>query len=126
MPNIGPCCAGGKIRFGVIEDLEAAFKKCGSQIAAFLIEPVQGHAGCLPAPDEYLIRVRELCTQYNILFIADEIQGGLGRSGSLLSYESSGIKPDMVILGKSLSGGLYPMSAVLGMKEVMDSVEPGQ
>lgn len=126
MPNVGPSCTGDIIRFGVIEDLEKALQKCGPQIAAFLIEPVQGHAGCLPATDDYLRRVRDLCTRHNVLFIADDIQGGLGRSGTLLSYESSGIKPDMVILGKSLSGGFYPISAVLGTREVMDSVDPGQ
>lgn len=126
MPNVGPYCTGDVVRFGVIEDLERAFRKSGEHIAAFLIEPVQGHAGCLAPPDEYLVRVRELCTQHNILFIADEIQAGLGRTGHFLSYQSAGIKPDMVILGKSLSGGMYPMSAVLGTSEVMDSIEPGQ
>jgi ornithine--oxo-acid transaminase len=126
MPNVGPYCAGNEIRFGVIEDLEQAFRTHGNEIAAFLVECVQGHAGCFAAPDEYLVQVRELCDKYNVLFIADEIQGGLGRSGRLFSYESAGIKPDMVIVGKSLSGGMYPISAVLGTATVMDSIDPGQ
>lgn len=126
MPNVGPFCAGDEVRFGVIEDLERAFERHGDQIAAFLIECVQGHAGCIAAPDEYLVRVRQLCDQYRVLFIADEIQAGLGRTGAMFSYESSGIRPDIVIIGKSLSGGLYPMSAVLGTKDAMDSIDPGQ
>ncbi|KAL3474418.1 pyridoxal phosphate-dependent transferase [Aspergillus californicus] len=126
MPNIGPHCAGNTIRFGHIEDLEEAFTKCGSRIAAFLVECVQGHAGCLAPPDEYLVAVRELCTKHNVLFIADEIQAGLGRTGHLFSYMSANIKPDMVIVGKSLSGGLYPISAVVGTKSAMGGIEPGQ
>ncbi|EEA21342.1 hypothetical protein TMatcc_009257 [Talaromyces marneffei ATCC 18224] len=126
MPNVGPYCAGNAIRFGVIEDLEEAFTKCGSRIAAFLVECVQGHAGCLAPTDEYLKAVRELCSKHNILFIADEIQAGLGRTGYLFSYESANIKPDMVILGKSISGGMYPISAVLGTTNAMGAIEPGQ
>lgn len=113
------------MRFGNIEDLERAFKKCGPEIAAFMTECVQGNAGCLPAEDAYLVRVRELCTEYNVLLIADEIRAGLGRAGYLMFYQKSGIKPDLVSLGKSLSGGMYPMSMVLGMKDVMGSVSPG-
>lgn len=126
MPNVGPYCTGEPVRFGVAEDLERAFKKCGPQIAGFMVEPVQGHAGCLPGSDEYLIEIRRLCTKYNVLLIADEIQAGLGRAGSLLSFQTSGIKPDMVVLGKSLSGGTYPISGVVGTDEVMTSLEPGQ
>ncbi|KAL3462165.1 pyridoxal phosphate-dependent transferase [Aspergillus heterothallicus] len=126
MPNIGPYCAGNTIHFGRIEDLEEAFERCGPRIAAFLIECVQGHAGCLAPTDEYLVAVRDLCTKYNVLFIADEIQAGLGRSGLLFSYMSANIRPDMVVVGKSLSGGLYPISAVLGTKEAMGGIEPGQ
>ncbi|KAH8899044.1 putative ornithine aminotransferase [Thozetella sp. PMI_491] len=126
MPNVGPFCAGNEVRFGSIEDLEQAFQSHGSQTAAFLVECVQGHAGCLAPPDGYIERVRELCDQYNVLFIADEIQAGLGRTGRLFSYEHAGIKPDMVIIGKSLSGGFYPISAVLGTRRAMDSIEPGQ
>ncbi|KAL2823569.1 pyridoxal phosphate-dependent transferase [Aspergillus cavernicola] len=126
MPNIGPHCAGNTIRFGHIEDLEEAFNKSGSRIAAFVIECVQGHAGCLAATDEYLVAVRQLCTKHNVLFIADEIQAGLGRTGHLFSYMSADVKPDLVVLGKSLSGGLYPISAVIGTKEAMGGIEPGQ
>ncbi|KAI1781521.1 putative ornithine aminotransferase [Hypoxylon cercidicola] len=126
MPNVGPYCTGEPIRFGVVEDLERAFQKCGPQIAGFMVEPVQGHAGCIPASDEYLVEIRRLCTKYNVLLIADEIQAGLGRAGSFLSFQTSGIKPDMVVLGKSLSGGMYPISGVLGTNEVMTSIKPGQ
>ncbi|KAH8168708.1 aminotransferase class-III domain-containing protein [Sarocladium implicatum] len=126
MPNIGPYCTGDAIRFGIIEDLEKAFKSHGDRIAAYIVEPVQGHAGCIAASDEYLVAVRDLCTRYNILFIADEIQGGLGRAGSLFSYQTSGVKPDMVILGKSLSGGLYPVSGVIGTEDALSGLEAGQ
>ncbi|KAH7303955.1 putative ornithine aminotransferase [Stachybotrys elegans] len=126
MPNVGPYCTGAVIRFGVVEDLEKAFKTHGDRIAAYIVEPVQGHAGCIAASDEYLVAVRDLCNKYRILFIADEIQGGLGRAGSLFSYQSSGVKPDMVVLGKSLSGGLYPVSGIIGTEDAMSGLEAGQ
>jgi ornithine--oxo-acid transaminase len=126
MPNVGPYCTGNVIRFGVVEDLEKAFAAQGDKIAAYIVEPVQGHAGCIAASDEYLVAVRDLCTKYRVLFIADEIQGGLGRAGSLFSYQSSGVKPDMVVLGKSLSGGLYPVSGIVGTEEAMSGLEAGQ
>lgn len=126
MPNVGPSCAGMPVRFGEIDDLKRAFEKCGPQIAAFMIEPVQGHAGCLPPPEDYLRQVRELCTIHNVLLIADEIQAGLGRTGAFLSNTPYDMKPDMVVLGKSMSGGLYPISAVLGTNEVMTTIEVGQ
>ncbi|KAL5342928.1 ornithine aminotransferase car2 [Aspergillus crustosus] len=126
MPNIGPHCAGNTINFGSIEDLEEAFTRSGPRIAAFLVECVQGHAGCLSPTEGYLVAVRDLCRKHNVLFMADEIQAGLGRTGHLFSYMSAKVKPDIVILGKSLSGGLYPISAVLGTTEAMGGVEPGQ
>ncbi|KAH8652673.1 putative ornithine aminotransferase [Tricladium varicosporioides] len=128
MPNIGPSCAGNIVRFGVIGDLELAFSTCGPQIAAFMLEPVQGNSpvGILPAPSGYLTAVHQLCKKYNILLICDEIQSGLGRAGYLMSYEREEIMPDLAILGKSLSGGVYPVSMVAGRAEVMDVVSAGQ
>jgi ornithine--oxo-acid transaminase len=126
MPNVGPYCTGDVVRFGVLEDLEKAFKEHGDKIAAYIVEPVQGHAGCIAASDEYLVGVRDLCTKYKVLFVADEIQGGLGRAGSLFSYQTAGVKPDVVVLGKSLSGGLYPVSGVIGSEDAMSGLEPGQ
>ncbi|KAF1999213.1 PLP-dependent transferase [Amniculicola lignicola CBS 123094] len=113
MSNVGPQYASISVRFRAIEDLEC------TSIA-------RGHAGYLAPSDAYLVRVRELCDRYNILLISDEVQAGLGRTGHLLSYQSAGIKLDVVVLGKSLSGGTYPISAVLGRKEVMTSLEAGQ
>lgn len=126
MPNIGPYCAGNEVRFNVIEDLEKAFQIRGHEIAGFMIEAIQGQNGCQPASNEYLLQVRELCNRYNVLFICDEIQSGLGRSGEWFSYQASGVKPDMVVLGKSLSGGLFPISGVSGKKEAMDCLTGDQ
>ena len=126
MPGIGSDCTGHAIRYGEIDDVRKAFSSHGSDIAAFMLECVQGGAGSLPASKEYLQELAALCKQHNILLIAEEIQCGLGRAGAMLAYEPAGIKPDLVVLGKSLSGGLYPVSAVLGRREIMDSVAPSQ
>jgi ornithine--oxo-acid transaminase len=91
----------------------------------FLVEPIQGEAGVkIPAAD-YLTRVREICSQHNVIFCADEIQTGLGRTGKLFCYEHAGIRPDMVVLGKALSGGLYPISAIACDSEIMQVFNPG-
>ncbi|CAH0727527.1 unnamed protein product, partial [Brenthis ino] len=94
-------------------------------VAAFMVEPIQGEAGVLIPDDGYLKKVRELCTKYNVLWIADEVQTGLGRTGKLLAVEHEGVKPDILILGKALSGGVLPVSAVLANNNVMDVITPG-
>ncbi|KAJ2948073.1 hypothetical protein O0L34_g9872 [Tuta absoluta] len=94
-------------------------------VCAFMVEPIQGEAGTVVPDDGYLRKVRELCTKYNVLWISDEVQTGLGRTGKLLAVDHEGVRPDIVILGKALSGGVMPVSAVLGNKEVMSVLTPG-
>lgn len=127
LPSVGPQCPvkGSVIRYGEIDDLELAFKTHGERIAGFLVEPIQGEAGVVVPPADYLPKVRELCTKYNVLFIADEIQTGIARTGRMLCVEHSNIKPDAVLLGKAISGGVYPVSCVLSSHEIMSCFEPG-
>jgi ornithine--oxo-acid transaminase len=105
--------------------LRAAFEAAGPNLAAFLVEPIQGEAGIVVPDVDYLQEARALCDKHNVLLICDEIQTGIARTGKLLCHEWSGIKPDMVLLGKAISGGMYPVSCVLGRKDVMLTVEPG-
>jgi ornithine--oxo-acid transaminase len=93
--------------------------------AAVLIEPIQGEAGVVVPPDGYLRRIRQLCDAHNVLFVTDEIQTGLGRTGKLMAYEHEGIRPDVAILGKALGGGVYPVSAVVASDEVLGVFHPG-
>ncbi|KAG5657916.1 hypothetical protein KAF25_007949 [Fusarium avenaceum] len=102
-----------------------AFEAAGANLAAFIVEPIQGDAGVIVADDEYLQYARALCDQNNVLLICDEIQTGIGRTGKFLGHYWSGIKPDLVLLGKTMTGGMYPVSCVLGNDEVMLTVEPG-
>lgn len=97
-----------------------------SHVAAFMVEPIQGEAGVVIPADGYLQKVRELCTQYNVLFIADEIQTGLARTGKMLACDHENVRPDILILGKALSGGLLPVSAVLADDDVMLNIRPGE
>ncbi|KIM57552.1 hypothetical protein SCLCIDRAFT_1132814 [Scleroderma citrinum Foug A] len=108
------------IPYGVIEDLERALDLHGKHVAAFLVEPIQGEAGSVVPPSGYLASVRELCTKHNVLLICDEIQTGLGWTGKMLCCEHDQIRRDMVLLGKALSGGVYPVSAVLADREVIN------
>lgn len=127
VPNIG-CTIPGTDKPIVYNDKDAlreAFEKVGPTLAAFLVEPIQGEAGIVVPDDDYLQLARELCDKHNVLLICDEIQTGIARTGKLLCHEWSGIKPDMVLLGKAISGGMYPVSCVLGSKDVMLTVEPG-
>jgi ornithine--oxo-acid transaminase len=94
-------------------------------VVAFLVEPIQGEAGVMIPPAGYLREVRRLCTERNVLFIADEIQTGLGRTGAWFYCQHDGVEPDLYILGKALSGGFYPISAVVGRRDVMDVFIPG-
>jgi ornithine--oxo-acid transaminase len=106
-------------------DIEALAEAVTPNTVAFLVEPIQGEAGIvMPAPD-YLKRVRELCDEHRILLICDEVQTGFCRTGALFCHQHSGIKPDLLTLGKALGGGVYPVSAVVGTNEVMDLLRPG-
>lgn len=110
-----------KVDFGDVDALKAAINK---NTAAVLVEPIQGEAGINIPPEGYLKAIRELCDEHNVLFIADEIQAGLGRSGKLFATDWDNVKPDVYILGKAL-GGVFPISVVLADKEVLDVFTPG-
>ncbi len=122
--GFGPFAPGFKmVPFGDAGALEAAI---GPNTVAFLVEPIQGEAGVIIPPAGYLKRVRELCTQHNVILILDEIQTGLGRTGKLLAEEHDGVEADLTLIGKALSGGFYPVSAVLSNSEVMSVLHPGE
>lgn len=122
--NFGPFAPGFKtVPFGDFDALAAAID---DNTVAFLVEPIQGEAGVLIPPAGYFKRVRELCTQKNVALVLDEIQTGLGRTGKLLAQEHEEIKADLTLLGKALSGGFYPVSAVLANNDVLRVLQPGQ
>lgn len=122
--NFGPFTPGFKtIPFGDADALEQAI---GPNTVAFMVEPVQGEAGVIIPPRGYLQKVRQICTQKNVLLILDEIQTGLGRTGKLLAEEHDGIQADLTLIGKALSGGFYPVSAVLSNDAVLGLLQPGQ
>ncbi|WEJ92642.1 ornithine aminotransferase [Yamadazyma tenuis] len=126
LPKVGPYYGseGKFIRYNHIEDIEEAFKTDGPNIAAIVLESLQGEAGIYVPKDGYLQQVKRLCEEYNILYIADEVQMGAGRTGTLLSCEQDGIKPDVLVVAKSIGGGVYPTSLVLSSGEIMDCIEP--
>ena len=122
--NFGPFTPGFKIiPFGDADALAAAITP---NTVAFMVEPIQGEAGVIIPPDGYLQKVRSICSKDNVVLILDEIQTGLGRTGKLLAEEHEGIEADLTLIGKALSGGFYPISAVLSNKEVMDVLRPGE
>jgi len=118
------------LNFSIIpyDDPDALEKelKGDSNIVAYLFEPIQGEGGIRYPQEGYLKRVRELCTKYNVLMIADEIQTGLGRTGKLKCCDWEGVRPDIMTIGKSLSGGFYPISACFADKDIMDLINPGE
>ncbi len=121
--GFGPLTPGFvSIPYGDAEALEAAITP---RTAAFLVEPIQGEAGVVIPPEGYLKQVRDICSRHNMLFVADEIQTGLGRTGRLLACEHEGVRADVAILGKALGGGVYPVSVVLASKQVLGVFEPG-
>ncbi|RYP13324.1 hypothetical protein DL765_006914 [Monosporascus sp. GIB2] len=127
VPNIS-CSIPGTDKLIAFNDkaaLRDAFEAAGFNLAAFMIEPIQGDAGVIVADDDYLQEARALCDKYNVLLVCDEIQTGIARTGKLLGHYWSGIRPDMVLLGKTMTGGMYPVSCVLGSSDVMLTVEPG-
>jgi len=107
-------------------DIEALAKAITPNTAAFLVEPIQAEAGILIPPDGYLRQAEEICKKNNVLFIADEIQTGLGRTGKLFACGYEGVRPDMVVIGKSLGGGCYPVSAVVADREILGVYKPGE
>lgn len=122
--GFGPFTPGFKvIPFGDANALEEAITP---YTVGFLVEPIQGEAGVIIPPEGYLSSAREICSKQNVVLILDEIQTGLGRTGKLLAEEHSGIEADLTLVGKALSGGYYPVSAVLSNKEVMDVLQPGE
>lgn len=124
--NFGPYTAGFiKIPYDDIEALEKVITS-SKNIAGFLVEPIQGEAGVYVPTDGYLTKAKALCEANNVLFIADEVQTGVARTGQLLAVNHENVKPDVLILGKALSGGVYPVSAVLASDAVMGVIKPGQ
>ncbi len=122
--GFGPFTPGFKIiPFGDAEALEAAITP---NTVGFLVEPIQGEAGVIIPPAGYLKKIRDICTRENVVLILDEIQTGLGRTGKLLAEEHEGIEADLTLIGKALSGGFYPVSAVLSNTEVMGVLQPGE
>jgi len=106
-------------------DIEALSRAINSRTAAVLFEPIQGEAGVILPPPGYLQQIREICIQKNVLMIADEIQTGLGRTGKIFACDHEGVRPDMMIIGKALSGGFYPVSALLADRNLMELFKPG-
>ena len=124
--NFGPYTAGFiKIAYDDLDALEKAITS-SKNIAGFLVEPIQGEAGVYVPSEGYLAKAKALCEANNVLFIADEVQTGVARTGQLLAVDHENVHPDILILGKALSGGAYPVSAVLANDEVMNVIKPGQ
>ena len=122
--GFGPFTPGFEtVPFGDLEALEGALD---DETVALLVEPVQGEAGVIIPPEGYLSGARRLCADSNVLMVADEIQSGLGRTGRLLACDHEGVRPDLLLLGKALGGGIVPISAVVGTDEVLGLFEPGQ
>ncbi len=125
--NYGPFTPGFiKIPYNDISALEEVLKNDAQNIAAFLVEPIQGEAGVYVPDENFLKKASELCKKYNVLFIADEVQTGIARTGKLIACHHENVQPDILILGKALSGGMYPVSAVLANDEIMNVIKPGQ
>ena len=124
--NFGPFTEGFiKIEYDNLEALEKALES-SKNIAGFLVEPIQGEAGVYVPSEGYLAKAKALCEKHNVLFIADEVQTGIARTGKLLAVHHENVQPDILILGKAISGGVYPVSAVLCNNEIMNVIKPGQ
>ncbi|RMA64149.1 ornithine--oxo-acid transaminase [Ulvibacter antarcticus] len=123
--NFGPYTAGFiKIAYDDLNALEDVLKS-NKNIAGFMAEPIQGEAGVYVPTEGYLKKAKALCEKYNVLFIADEVQTGIARTGKLLAVDHEDVKPDVLILGKAMSGGAYPISAVLADDAIMNVIKPG-
>ncbi|MEI8136468.1 MAG: ornithine--oxo-acid transaminase, partial [Bacteroidota bacterium] len=123
--GFGPFMTGYElVDYNDLTALENAIKDPNT--AAFMVEPIQGEAGVIVPTEGYLKGVRNLCTKYNVLFIADEVQTGLARTGKMLACDHENVKPDILVLGKALSGGILPVSAVLASNEIILTIKPGE
>ncbi|MDZ7657819.1 ornithine--oxo-acid transaminase [Fodinibius sp.] len=123
--NFGPYTPGFvSIPYNDLDALEKALQE--KDVAGFLVEPIQGEAGVVVPDDGYLKKAGELCNKYNTLFIADEIQTGIARTGKMLCVDHENVRPDIVILGKALSGGAYPVSAIMADDDIMECLRPGE
>ena len=123
--GFGPFMPGYEIiPYNDIDALKASLSD--PNVAAFMVEPIQGEAGVVVPDDDYLISAYNLCKENNVLFIADEVQTGIGRTGKMLCCDHHGFKPDILILGKALSGGVFPVSAILSSNEIMLTIKPGE
>ncbi|HET8854773.1 MAG TPA: ornithine--oxo-acid transaminase, partial [Salinimicrobium sp.] len=124
--HFGPYTPGFiKIPYNDIDALKEALES-SKNIAGFLVEPIQGEAGVYVPADGYLSEAKELCKKHNVLFMADEVQTGIARTGKLLAVDHENVRADVLILGKAISGGVYPVSAVLADNEIMNVIKPGQ
>ncbi|MDM1397533.1 ornithine--oxo-acid transaminase [Myroides odoratimimus] len=125
--NYGPYTDGFiRVAYNDVEALKAAMEANKGMIAGFLVEPIQGEAGVYVPDAGYLTAAKALCEEHNALFIADEVQTGIARTGKMLAIDHENIKADIIVLGKALSGGAYPISAVLANDEIMNVIKPGQ
>jgi ornithine--oxo-acid transaminase len=125
--EFGPYMPGfTSVPYNDLGSLEMEFQKDAENIAAFMVEPIQGEAGVMVPDDGYMKKVKEMCEKYNVLLIADEVQTGLCRTGYRLAVDHDGILPDILVLGKALSGGVLPVSAVLAKEEIMMTLKPGE
>lgn len=125
--NYGPYTPGFvKIPYNDLSALEEILKNDAPNIAGFLVEPIQGEAGVYVPDEGYLKSASELCKKYNVLFIADEVQTGIARTGKLIACYHEDVQPDILVLGKAISGGMYPVSAVLANNNIMNVIQPGQ
>src|SRR6478752_1893216 len=123
--GFGPYMPGYKvISYDDLEELEEALQN--PHVCAFLVEPIQGEAGVYVPSEGYLAKAKALCEAHNVLFMADEVQTGIARTGKLLAVNHENVQPDILILGKAISGGVYPVSAVLANNEIMNVIKPGQ
>ena len=126
--GFGPFMPGfSNVPYGDVDALDEAIKREGPEsVAAFMVEPIQGEAGVVVPPEGYMADIKKVCEKHNILLIADEVQTGLARTGTMLASDHDECRPDIVVLGKALSGGAYPVSAVLASDEVMLCIKPGE
>ncbi|MBR4806169.1 MAG: ornithine--oxo-acid transaminase, partial [Bacteroidales bacterium] len=125
--NYGPLTPGFiRIPYNDVKALEKALEKHGKEVCAFLVEPIQGEAGIYVPDDGYLKKCYDLCHKHNVLLIADEVQTGIARTGKMLCSMHDGIRPDIVVLGKALGGGVLPVSACLADDDIMLNIKPGE
>ena len=123
--NFGPFMPGYEIiPYNDLNALKSSLKD--PDVAAFMVEPIQGEAGVVVPDENYLLDAFNLCKRNNVLFIADEVQTGIARTGKMICCDHHGFKPDILILGKALSGGVFPVSAVLSSNEIMLTIKPGE